>query len=169
MTFKEKSIADVLDLTVKEAAELFALHPKVAPALQLLEKADLDYLHLGQPSPTLSGWEAQRIKLARELAKRATGHTVYVLDEPTTGLHFEDVKKLLAVLENLLDTDNTVIIIEHHLDVIKRADHIIDLGPGGGPAGGQLVVQGTLAECLGHTGLVHRATSSAAVGRRKEA
>jgi excinuclease ABC subunit A len=141
--YKGKSIADVLDLTVAEAAELFSAHPKIAGPLRLLTDVGLDYLHLGQSSPTLSGGEAQRIKLARELSKRATGHTLYLLDEPTTGLHFDDVRKLLAVLGRLVEAGNTIIVIEHNLDVIKTADWIIDLGPGGGPDGGQIIAQGT--------------------------
>jgi excinuclease ABC subunit A len=143
VVYKGKSIADVLELTVKEAADLFAAHPKIAGPLGLLTDVGLDYLHLGQPSPTLSGGEAQRIKLARELSKRATGHTLYLLDEPTTGLHFDDVRKLLEVMGRLVAAGNTIIVIEHNLDVIKTADWIIDLGPEGGPGGGQIVAQGT--------------------------
>jgi excinuclease ABC subunit A len=140
--YKGKSIADVLELTVQEALELFAAHPNVRRPLDLLHEVGLDYLPLGQPSPTLSGGEAQRIKLARELSKRATGRTFYVLDEPTTGLHFDDIKKLLDVLHKLVDAGNTVLVIEHNLDVIRSADHVIDLGPEGGPAGGQLLAEG---------------------------
>jgi len=142
VAYKGQSIADVLDLTVREAAELFSAHPSIAGPLNLLMDVGLDYLHLGQSSPTLSGGEAQRIKLARELAKRATGRTLYLLDEPTTGLHFDDVRKLLAVLDRLVDAGNTVVVIEHNLDVIKTADWIIDLGPEGGPEGGRLIAQG---------------------------
>jgi excinuclease ABC subunit A len=143
VNYKGHSIADVLELTVREAAELFSAHPKIVGPLTLLTDVGLDYLHLGQPSPTLSGGEAQRIKLARELAKRATGRTLYLLDEPTTGLHFDDVRKLLAVLARLVDAGNTVVVIEHNLDVAKTADWIIDLGPEGGPEGGTIVAQGT--------------------------
>jgi excinuclease ABC subunit A len=141
--YKGLSIADVLDLTVKEALEIFSAHRKIHGPLELLARVGLEYLHLGQPSPTLSGGEAQRIKLARELSKRATGRTLYILDEPTTGLHFEDVRKLMIVLEELVDAGNTVLVIEHNLDVIKRADWIVDLGPEGGPKGGQLIAQGS--------------------------
>jgi excinuclease ABC subunit A len=143
VTYKGLSIADVLELTVKEAADVFAAHPKIAGPMSLLTDVGLDYLHLGQPSPTLSGGEAQRIKLARELSKRATGRTLYLLDEPTTGLHFDDTRKLLEVLARLVDAGNSIVVIEHNLDVIKTADWVIDMGPEGGPDGGQLVASGT--------------------------
>ena len=143
VAYKGRSIADVLELTVREAADVFAAHPRIAGPLKLLMDVGLDYLHLGQPSPTLSGGEAQRIKLARELSKRATGRTLYLLDEPTTGLHFDDVKKLLGVIDRLVDAGNTIVVIEHNLDVIKTADWVIDLGPEGGPDGGRVVAQGT--------------------------
>ena len=140
--YKNKSIADILSLTVAEAVEHFSEHPKIRVKLQLLVDVGLDYLHLGQPSSTLSGGEAQRIKLAKELSKIATGKTFYILDEPTTGLHFDDVRKLLVVLNRLVDAGNTVVVIEHNLDVIKTADWIIDLGPGGGPEGGKIIAEG---------------------------
>ena len=141
--YKGKSIADILELTVSEAIGHFSEHPKIVNKLQLLADVGLDYLHLGQPSSTLSGGEAQRIKLARELSRIATGKTFYILDEPTTGLHFDDVKKLLVVLNRLVNAGNTVTVIEHNLDVIKTADWVIDLGPDGGPAGGELLAEGT--------------------------
>ena len=141
--YKNKSIADILELTIAEALEHFSEHPKINVKLQLLVDVGLDYLHLGQPSSTLSGGEAQRIKLARELSKIATGKTFYILDEPTTGLHFDDVRKLLIVLNRLVDAGNSVTVIEHNLDVIKTADWIIDLGPNGGPDGGKIIAEGT--------------------------
>ncbi len=141
--FKGKSISDVLDMDVQEALEHFANLPKIAGMLQTLHDVGLDYLKLGQPSPTLSGGEAQRIKLARELVKKGTGKTLYILDEPTTGLHFDDVRKLLEVLHGFTAQGNTVVVIEHNLDVIKTADWIIDLGPDGGAGGGRVVAEGT--------------------------
>jgi excinuclease ABC subunit A len=141
--FKGKSISDVLDMDVQEALEHFANVPRIASMLQTLHDVGLDYIKLGQPSPTLSGGEAQRIKLARELVKKSTGKTLYILDEPTTGLHFDDVKKLLEVLHGFKEQGNTVIVIEHNLDVIKTADWILDLGPEGGDEGGRIVAQGT--------------------------
>jgi excinuclease ABC subunit A len=144
--FKGLNIAEVLDLTVNQALEVFAAHPKIVRILDTLIAVGLGYLHLGQPATTLSGGEAQRIKLSRELAKRATGQTLYLLDEPTTGLHFDDVKKLLTVLHALVDRGNTVVVIEHNLDVIKTADWIVDLGPEGGERGGEVVVAGTPEE-----------------------
>jgi excinuclease ABC subunit A len=136
-------VADVLDLTVDEALQLFKNHPNVRRALETLADVGLGYIALGQSSPTLSGGEAQRVKLSRELSKRSTGRTLYILDEPTTGLHFEDIKKLLGVLDRLVEAGNTVVVIEHNLDVVKTADWIIDLGPEGGDGGGQLIAEGT--------------------------
>jgi excinuclease ABC subunit A len=141
--FKDKSIADVLDLTVTEAAELFRAVPAVRDKLLTLERVGLGYIHVGQQATTLSGGEAQRVKLAKELSKRATGRTLYLLDEPTTGLHFHDVRKLLEVLHELVDQGNTVVVIEHNIEVIKTADWIVDLGPEGGDGGGEIVVAGT--------------------------
>ncbi|SDD68807.1 excinuclease ABC subunit UvrA [Rhodospira trueperi] len=141
--FRGKSIADVLDMTVEEAAEVFKAVPVIRDKMELLQRVGLGYVHLGQQATTLSGGEAQRVKLAKELSRRATGRTLYILDEPTTGLHFEDVRKLLEVLHHIVDQGNTVLVIEHNLEVIKTADHIIDLGPEGGSGGGRLVAQGT--------------------------
>ena len=141
--FKGKSIADVLDMTVEEALEFFKAVPRVRDVLALLHRVGLDYIHVGQQATTLSGGEAQRVKLAKELTKRATGRTLYILDEPTTGLHFHDVAKLLDVLHELVETGNSVVVIEHNLEVIKTADWIIDLGPEGGDGGGEIVAHGT--------------------------
>ncbi len=146
ITFRDKSIADVLDMTVDEAAEFFKAVPQVRDKLVTLQKVGLGYIHVGQQATTLSGGEAQRVKLAKELSKRATGKTLYILDEPTTGLHFEDVRKLLEVLHALVDAGNTVVVIEHNLEVIKTADWIIDLGPEGGDGGGRIVAMGTPEE-----------------------
>jgi excinuclease ABC subunit A len=140
--FKGKSIADVLDMTVEEACEFFKAVPRVRTILETLSQVGLGYIHVGQQATTLSGGEAQRVKLAKELCKRATGRTLYILDEPTTGLHFHDVAKLLEVLHELVDQGNTVAVIEHNLEVIKTADWIIDLGPEGGDGGGQIVAAG---------------------------
>jgi excinuclease ABC subunit A len=142
ITFKDKNIAEVLDLSCEEALEFFANIPAIARHMQTLVDVGLGYVRLGQSAPTLSGGEAQRVKLASELAKRSTGHTIYILDEPTTGLHFEDIRKLLTVLSRLVDQGNSVLVIEHNLDVIKTADWVIDLGPEGGSGGGTLVVEG---------------------------
>jgi excinuclease ABC subunit A len=148
--FKGKSIADVLHMTVDEASDFFKAVPSVRDKMLTLQRVGLGYIHVGQQANTLSGGEAQRVKLSKELSKRATGRTLYILDEPTTGLHFEDVRKLLEVLQELVETGNTVVVIEHNLDVIKQADWILDLGPEGGDGGGQIVVDGTpedVAKC----------------------
>ncbi|OGG13888.1 hypothetical protein A2875_05260 [Candidatus Gottesmanbacteria bacterium RIFCSPHIGHO2_01_FULL_46_14] len=143
VTFHDKSIAQVLGLTIDEAVDYFSFHGGLCEKLQTIRDVGLGYIHLGQPAPTLSGGEAQRVKLATELSRRATGKTVYILDEPTTGLHFADLEKLLAVLHRLTKLGNTVIIIEHNLDIIKNADWIVDLGPEGGERGGFVVAYGT--------------------------
>ncbi|HRA35924.1 MAG TPA: excinuclease ABC subunit UvrA, partial [Acidimicrobiales bacterium] len=154
--FKGRSIAEVLDMPCEEALEFFANQPVISRHMQTLVDVGLGYVRLGQPAPTLSGGEAQRIKLASELSKRSTGHTIYLLDEPTTGLHFEDIRKLLTVLGRLVDQGNTVLVIEHNLDVIKTADWVIDLGPEGGSGGGTVVAEGTpeavAADPASHTG-----------------
>ena len=143
ITFKGKNIAEVLDLSCEEAVGFFENQPTIARWLQTLVDVGLGYVRLGQPAPTLSGGEAQRVKLATELGKRSTGRTIYILDEPTTGLHFEDVRRLLGVLQRLVDTGNTILVIEHNLDVIKSADWLVDLGPEGGDGGGQVIAEGT--------------------------
>ncbi|MGH2489670.1 MAG: excinuclease ABC subunit UvrA, partial [Candidatus Limnocylindria bacterium] len=143
VTYKGKSIADVLDMTVAEALDFFQNVPAVRNKLQTLNDVGLGYIKLGQPATQLSGGEAQRVKLSSELSRRATGRTLYILDEPTTGLHFADIEKLLGILQRLVDGGNTVIVIEHNLDVIKSADWVIDLGPEGGDAGGDLITAGT--------------------------
>ena len=145
ITFKGKNIADILEMTALEAKEFFASHTQLAKRLQLLCDVGLDYIKLGQSATTLSGGEAQRIKLVDELAKRGS-RTLYILDEPTTGLHNSDIEKLLVVLNTLIDKGNSMIVIEHNLDVLKTADYIIDLGPEGGDEGGQIIVQGTPAQ-----------------------
>jgi excinuclease ABC subunit A len=156
VTYKGRSIAEVLALTVEEAVELFANIPAIAHTLQTVQEVGLGYVELGQPATTLSGGEAQRMKLAKELARRATGRTLYLLDEPTTGLHFADVEKLLGVLHRLVEQGNTVVVIEHNLEVIKTADYLIDLGPEGGEDGGRVVAEGTpeqvAAVAASHTG-----------------
>jgi excinuclease ABC subunit A len=146
--FKDRNIAEILDMTVEQALSFFENFPKVRNKLKTLNDVGLGYIHLGQPAPTLSGGEAQRVKLSTELSKRATGSTLYILDEPTTGLSFEDVAALLRVLQRLVDSGNTVIVIEHHLDVVKNADYIIDLGPGAGNQGGYIVATGTPEEII---------------------
>jgi excinuclease ABC subunit A len=144
--YKGKSINDVLNMTINRAVEFFESIPSIATKLRAIQEVGLGYLTLGQPCTTLSGGESQRIKLSAELAKRDTGRTLYILDEPTTGLHFEDVKQLLEVISKLVDRGNTAIVIEHNLDVIKVADHLIDIGPEGGAAGGRVVAEGSPRE-----------------------
>ena len=155
--YKGKSIADVLEMTAQEAYEFFDAVPALHQRLKTICDVGLGYIHLGQSATTLSGGEAQRMKLSRELGKRATGKTLYILDEPTTGLHFEDVRKLIEVLQRLVDEGNTVLIIEHNLDVIKCSDWVLDLGPEGGDAGGWIVAEGTPEEVAtiedSHTGV----------------
>ena len=148
--YRSKTIADVLAMTVDEGLEFFSAIPSIKTKLKILSEVGLGYICLGQSAPTLSGGEAQRIKLATELAKRSTGKTLYILDEPTVGLHFDDVKRLLKVLQKLVDKGNTVLTIEHNLDVIKSVDHLIDLGPEGGDAGGEVLAYGTPEEVAKH-------------------
>lgn len=146
--YKGKSIADVLEMTVEEAVEFFQNVPYLYRKIKVLEEVGLGYITLGQSAVTLSGGEAQRVKLSTELSKRDTGKTFYILDEPTTGLHFEDIQHLLDVLNKLVDRGNTVLVIEHNMDVIKVADHIIDIGPEGGDGGGRILFEGTPEEML---------------------
>ncbi|HMU69534.1 MAG TPA: ATP-binding cassette domain-containing protein, partial [Chitinophagales bacterium] len=148
--FKGKNIADVLDLTVDHAVDFFEHHPRIYKKIKTLQEVGLGYIKLGQASTTLSGGEAQRVKLAEELSRKDTGNTFYILDEPTTGLHFEDIRVLMQVITDLVDKGNTVLIIEHNLDVVKLADHIIDLGPEGGAGGGQILVEGVPEEVIKH-------------------
>jgi excinuclease ABC subunit A len=154
--YKGKSISEVLDMPIEEASEFFAAIPPIARHLNTLVEVGLGYVRMGQSAPTLSGGEAQRVKLSAELQKRSTGRTIYILDEPTTGLHFEDIRKLLLVLQSLVDKGNTVLVIEHNLDVIKSADWVIDMGPEGGSGGGMVVAEGTALEIAArpesHTG-----------------
>ena len=154
--FKGKSIAEVLDMTVEDAAEFFRAVPAIREKMETLLRVGLGYVKVGQQATTLSGGEAQRVKLAKELSRRATGRTLYILDEPTTGLHFDDVRKLLEVLQELVEQGNSVVVIEHNLDVIKTADWVIDIGPEGGDGGGEIVAAGTpetvAAEPRSHTG-----------------
>jgi excinuclease ABC subunit A len=166
--FKGKTIAEVLDMPIEEACSFFEAVPPIRRHLQTLVDVGLGYVRLGQPAPTLSGGEAQRVKLAAELQKRSTGRTVYVLDEPTTGLHFEDIRKLLGVLDRLVEAGNTVVVIEHNLDVIKTADWVIDMGPEGGSGGGLVVAEGTPEQVAAveesHTGRFLRTALPAASG-----
>ena len=154
--YKGRTIADVLEMTISEALEFFSAVPSVAAKLQTLFDVGLGYVHLGQPATTLSGGEAQRVKLATELSRRATGKTLYLLDEPTTGLHFADVEKLLTVLHRLVDNGNTVLVIEHNLDVIKTADWVVDLGPEGGHRGGRVIAEGTPEQVAADAGIGDR-------------
>ncbi|MFX1563654.1 MAG: excinuclease ABC subunit UvrA, partial [Promethearchaeota archaeon] len=169
--FKGKTIYEVLHMTVDEAYEFFEPIPKIARILKTLQDVGLGYLEIGQPSPTLSGGEAQRIKLSRELGKRSTGQTLYILDEPTTGLHHADTQKLLDVLNRLVNVGNTVIVIEHHPDVIKCADIVIDLGPEGGDEGGEVVAYGSPEDVAkvdkSYTGIVLRKVLDQAAVKQK--
>jgi excinuclease ABC subunit A len=169
--FRGKSIADVLDMTVEDALAFFENQPRIRQKLQTLFDVGLGYIHLGQSATTLSGGEAQRVKLATELSRRDTGRTLYILDEPTTGLHFEDVRLLLDVLHRLVDRGNTVLVIEHNLDVIKTADWIIDLGPEGGSRGGMVVAEGSPEKVMRTKGSFtgeHLARALAGHTRRRE-
>jgi excinuclease ABC subunit A len=144
--YRDKNIAEILEMTISEALQFFSSIPPIRRKLEVLEDVGLGYLQLGQPASTLSGGEAQRVRLSRELGKAKKGNTIYILDEPTTGLHFVDIQKLLAVINSLVDAGNTVIVIEHNLDVIKSADYVIDLGPEGGEEGGRVIAEGSPEE-----------------------
>jgi len=173
--YRDRSIADVLDMTVEEAATLFKAVPSIREKMETLVRVGLGYVKVGQQATTLSGGEAQRVKLAKELSRRSTGRTLYILDEPTTGLHFHDVAKLLEVLHELVDQGNTMVVIEHNLEVVKTADWIIDMGPEGGDGGGEVVAMGTpeaiARDKRSHTGQYLRATLARrlARGKREEA
>jgi len=167
--YKGYSIADLLEASVEDALGVLENIPQIQTKLETLREVGLGYLHLGQSSTTLSGGEAQRIKLARELSRRQTGRTFYILDEPTTGLHFDDVKKLLAVLDRLVELGNTVLVIEHNLDVVKMADWVIDLGPEGGERGGQVVVAGTPEQVARTKAQLYGAGTGAGAGERETA
>ena len=167
VTYKGYSIADLLGMNISDAHPLLENIPPIAQKLQTLNEVGLGYVQLGQPATTLSGGEAQRVKLARELSRRATGRTLYILDEPTTGLHFHDVKKLLDILNSLVDLGNTVVVIEHNLDVIKMADWIIDLGPEGGVRGGRIVALGTPEQVVQVKSSATGQSLSRVIGKRK--
>jgi excinuclease ABC subunit A len=166
--YKGRTIADVLEMSIDEALGFFPNIPVIARHLQTISDVGLGYVRLGQPAPTLSGGEAQRVKLAAELSKRATGRTFYVLDEPTTGLHFDDIRKLLSVLERLVAAGNTVLVIEHNLDVVKTADWVIDLGPEGGNAGGEVVMAGPPEDLARHPTSYTGVFLAAVLGIRRE-
>ena len=162
--YRDKSISDVLEMTVDEAAEFFKAVPSIRDKMVTLQRVGLGYIKVGQQATTLSGGEAQRVKLAKELSRKATGRTFYILDEPTTGLHFEDVRKLLEVLQTLVENGNTVVVIEHNLEVIKTADWIIDIGPDGGDKGGDIVAMGTPEQVIRGTAQSYRTVSGAVSG-----
>ena len=165
--YKGKTIAEILDMPIEEAVDFFAAIPAIARHMKTLVEVGLGYVRLGQPATTLSGGEAQRVKLSSELQKRSTGRTVYVLDEPTTGLHFEDIRKLLLVLGRLVDQGNSVLVIEHNLDVIKTSDWLVDMGPEGGSRGGMVIAEGTPEDVAANPGLLHRPVPGAAAGRTR--
>jgi excinuclease ABC subunit A len=166
--FRGKNIAEVLEMTVDDALEFFTAFPKVRGKLQTLKDVGLGYMTLGQPATTVSGGEAQRVKLSTELSRRSTGRTLYILDEPTTGLSFEDVRNLLTVLQRLADGGNTVIVIEHHMDVMLNADHIIDLGPLGGHRGGEVVTEGAPEDVAEHESSLTAVHLRTAFARRRQ-